>query len=201
MSTVGGMVLAAGLSERMKGKLPKQLLPVGDITLAALAVRHAEASRLYRVVVVTGYRGAEVAASVAGGRAEVVHNPDFRRGNMTSFRVGAQSLDDCEAVVVLLADMPGVTPEMIDRIVGEWERAHPWAAISSYHGGPAHPLLLSRAALDKAVEAEGSKAVWRFLETISPDRVERIPFDRAVPLDVNTAAEYDLISGEFPASG
>ena len=200
MSVVGGMILAAGLSERMEGELPKQLLPVGETTLAALAVRHAEASRLDRVVVVTGYRGAEVAESVAGGRAEIVENPKFRQGNMTSFRVGARSLEGCDAVVVMLADMPGVTTEMIDRLVDEWEAVRPWAAISSYHGKTAHPLLLSSEALVSAVEAHGANGVWRFLQTLDPDRLHQIEFDRAVPLDVNTAADFDLVAGELPDS-
>lgn len=201
MSIVGGLVLAAGLSERMGGDVPKQLLPVGETTLAALTVGHAEGSRLDRIVVVTGHRGAEVAASVAGGRAEAVNNPDFRQGNMTSFRVGATHLADCSAVVVLLADMPGITSDMIDRIIEEWELAQPWAAVSSYHGQLAHPLLLSAEALRQATGAEGANGVWRFLQTAGADRLQHIEFDRAVPLDVNTAADYDLATGEFPASG
>jgi molybdenum cofactor cytidylyltransferase len=194
------MVLAAGLSERMTGSVPKQLLPVGGGTLVALTVRHAEASNLRRVVVVTGHRAADVAASVAGGRAHIVENPHYRQGNMTSFRVGAAALAECDACVVLLADMPGVTPDMINRLVDEWEGSRPWAAVSSYRGRLAHPLLLSAAALLEVTGVDGAKGVWRFLES-APDRVSRVSFDRAVPLDVNTAADYDLITGEFPASG
>jgi molybdenum cofactor cytidylyltransferase len=200
MGGVCGMVLAAGLSERMAGSVPKQLLPVGDGTLAALTVRHAEASNLEQVVVVTGHRAADVAASVAGGRAHVVENPHYQQGNMTSFRAGAAALAECDACVVLLADMPGVTTDMINRLVDEWERARPWAAVSSYRGRLAHPLLLSAEALLEATGVDGAKGVWRFLELVT-DRVTRVSFDRAMPLDVNTAADYDLIAGEFPASG
>lgn len=194
------MVLAAGLSERMSGPVPKQLLPVGDGTLVSLTVRHAEASNLERVVVVTGHRASDVASSVAGGRAAVVENPHYRQGNMSSFRIGATALAECDACVVLLADMPGVTTEMINRLVDVWERQRPWAAVCSYRGSLAHPLLLSAEALLEATGVEGANGVWRFLES-SPDRVEHVTFDRAVPLDVNTAADYDLIAGEFPASG
>jgi molybdenum cofactor cytidylyltransferase len=194
------MVLAAGLSERMSGPLPKQLLPVGDATLASLTVRHAEDSKLGRVVVVIGHRASEVAASVAGGRADVIENPHYRQGNMTSFRVGAAALAECDACVVLLADMPGVTTDMINRLVTEWEQQRPWAAVCSYRGIPAHPLLLSAEALLEATGVEGAKGVWRFLESAA-DRVTHIGFDRASPLDVNTIADYDLIAGEFPASG
>ena len=200
MGGVGGMILAAGLSERMSGPVPKQLLPVGTGTLAALTVRHAEDSRLEPVVVVTGHRASAVASSIAGGRARIVENLRYRQGNMTSFRVGAFALAECDACIVLLADMPGVTSEMIDRLIDEWERHRPWAAVCSYRGALAHPLLLSAEALLEATGVDGAKGVWRFLESAG-DRVVHVPFDRAVPVDFNTAADYELIVGEFPASG
>ncbi len=191
MGDVGGMVLAAGLSERMDGPLPKQLLPLGARTIAEQTVRNVEASRLDRVVVVTGYRAEEVAASVAGGRALVVENPDYRSGNLSSFRAGAAELEDCEAVVVTLADMPGVTTEMIDRLVQEWHRHHPWAAWSSYHDGPAHPLLFSARALREAAATEGAKGVWRFLESAPAGAVLPVAFAMDAPSDLNTRSEYE----------
>jgi molybdenum cofactor cytidylyltransferase len=191
MNDIGGIVLAAGLSERMGAELPKQLLPFGGATLAAVSVRNAEASTLDRIVVVTGYRSDEVAAAVAGGRADVIENRDYRDGNMTSFRVGAGGLAGCEAYVVLLADMPGVSPPMVDRMVAEWRRSRPWAAVASYSDGRAHPLLLSAAALSEAVQAEGAKGVWRFLDNAAAGLVADVVFDFPMPHDVNTQAEYE----------
>ena len=191
MRDIGGIVLAAGLSDRMRGPLPKQLLPLGGLTLAAVTVRRAESSVLDRIVVVTGHRSGDVARAVGGGRAEIVDNPDYRDGNMTSFRVGAKALEGCAAFVVLLADMPGVTAEMINRIVDEWQLAQPWAAVSSYTDGRAHPLLLSAAAMNDAVLAEGAKGVWRFLDGAPEGWVEQIVFNAPMPADINTKAEYE----------
>lgn len=196
MSKVGGMVLAAGLSERMRGSLPKQLLPIAGTTLASVSVRNAEASRLDRVVVVTGYRSDEIARAVSGGRAVTVENPEYRAGNMTSFRVGAAALGDCDAFVILLADMPGVTAEMIDWIVECWRTSQPWAAVSSYSDGRAHPLLLSAEAMAEAVRAEGTKGVWRFLDGQPSGRIADIVFSEAMPVDINTKDEYEAMLRE-----
>jgi molybdenum cofactor cytidylyltransferase len=191
MNDIGGMVLAAGLSERMRARVPKQLLPVGDLALAAVSVRNAEASTLGRVVVVTGHRSEEVAAAVGGGRAEVVENRDHQKGNMTSFRVGAGALAGCAAYVVLLADMPGVSTSMIDEVVAEWHRSRPWAAVASYSDGRAHPLLLSAAAMSEAVQARGAKGVWRFLNSAPDELVTEVVIDSPMPQDINTKDEYD----------
>lgn len=187
------MILAAGLSERMGGDVPKQLLPFGSTTVAARTVRNAEASRLDRVVVVTGYRAAEVAESVGGGRAEVVENSEYRTGNMSSFRVGAQALANCRSVIVLLADTPQITTAMIDRIIAEWDYRHPWAARCVYADGPAHPLLFSAAALREAAATQGAKGTWKFLDSSPPGRVHSIRFVMPAPIDVNTPPEYEQV--------
>lgn len=191
MREIGGIVLAAGLSERMRGDVPKQLLPLGGLALAAVAVRHAEASRLDRVVVVTGHRSRDVAKAVGGGRAEIVENPEYAEGNMTSFRIGAATLAGCAAYVILLADMPGLSTEMIDKVVEEWYVSEPWAAVSSYSDGRAHPLLLSARAMEQAVQASGAKGVWRFLNTAPEGWVEQIVFPAPMPADINTPDEYE----------
>lgn len=196
MNSVGGMVLAAGLSERMHGDLPKQLLPLSGIALAAVSVRNAEASTLDRVVVVLGHQSQQVADAVGGGRAQLVLNPDYRDGNMTSFRVGAAALGGCDAYVVLLADMPGVTAAMIDHLVAEWRRTKPWAAVASYSDGRAHPLLLSAAAMEAATAVEGPKGVWRFLDTAPAGLVDQIVFDGPMPSDINTWEEYKRMLNE-----
>ncbi len=184
------MVLAAGLSERMGGSVPKQLLPLGDLTIAAASVRNAEESDLDRVVVVTGHRSDRVSAAVAGGRAEIVENTEYREGNMTSFRVGVRALAGCAAYVILLADMPGVDAALINRVVAEWNAIRPWAAVSSYSDGRAHPLLLSAAAVADAVRADGPKGVWRFLDDAPEGAVVDISFDLPTPADINTLSEY-----------
>lgn len=190
------MILAAGLSERMRGPLPKQLLPLGGLTMAAVTVQHAEASALDKIVVVIGHRSDDVAAAVRGGRAEIVVNPDFREGNMTSFRAGATALAGCAAFVVLLADMPDVSTAMIDQIVSQWHSSRPWAAVASYSDGRAHPLLLSAPAMAEAVQAQGAKGVWRFLDDAPDGLVEQIVFDFPMPQDINTEDDYQQFLGD-----
>lgn len=195
MNGVGGMVLAAGLSERMAGELPKQLLPYGGSTVGAVAVANAVASRIDRVVVVVGHRSGDVGPALAIGRAEVVENPGYRGGNMTSFRVGADALADCAAVLVLLADMPGVTTEMIDRFVACWDAHEPWAAVAEYRDGRGHPLLFSQAALRQVAAQTGPRASWRFLNAAS-DAVFGVAFDRSRPRDINSRDDYLALLAE-----
>ena len=185
---IGGIVLAAGLSERMGEDNFKQLLPIDGRPMVAIGAANAAASTLDRVVVVTGHRGEEVAAAVRGTGVAVAPNPNYILGNMTSFRAGHEALPDCEAFVLLLADMPGVTSEMISRVVSFWHERRPRAAVSSYRDRRAHPLLLSAATMAEAAEATGPRGVWRLLA--GSGDVTDIEFDMPSPTDVNTPDDY-----------
>ncbi len=189
--------MAAGLSERMDGPVPKQLLPLGGRPLVAVTAANAIASALDRVVVVTGHHGDQIAAAIAGTGATAVPNPRYREGNMTSFRAAHASLPDCEAYVVLLADMPGVTAGIIDRMVEAWEATRPWAAVAGYSDGRRHPLVLSAAAMREAVDSTGSKAVWRLLEAAPSGAVETVDFSIPAPIDVNTTTDYDDLVASY----
>ncbi len=191
---IGGIIMAAGLSHRMGGPVPKQLLSYRGRPMVGAVAEAAASSDLDDVVVVTGHQGEAVAAAVAAVGVQSAANPDYLKGNMTSFAVGYRALPACSAYVVLLADMPDVTTEMIDRLIAHWWRHRPWAIVSGYRDGRGHPLLLSAAAMEAAVVATGPKAVWRLLESAEAGDVVTLAFDRATPLDVNTPEDYDRLS-------
>ncbi len=187
---VVGIVLVAGESARMGGAA-KQLLRFGARTMAATAVAHAEASSLDRVVVVTGRDSDAVTGSLVSGRATIVHNPDYRQGNVSSLERGLAAAGQPAAIVLLLGDMPGVDRPIIDRVVAAWRRSAPWAAFAVYDdGAPNHPFLLSAAAIEAMRKLPGAKVLWRLLVEDPPEPVTQIHFDRPAPVDVDTPDDY-----------
>ena len=80
---ITGVVLAAGAAVRM-GE-PKLLLPLGGSTVLNTTLASVEASEVDRVIVVTGANASLIESSIVAERASVVRNPDYRRGNMSSF--------------------------------------------------------------------------------------------------------------------
>jgi molybdenum cofactor cytidylyltransferase len=198
---VAGVILAAGASRRMEGGTLKQLLPWGATTMVGAVVAQADASRLDPVVVVVGHHAAEVEAALPPGRRIVATNPDYRAGNLSSFRAGLAAAGVPEAVVVLLGDMPTVGPEIIDRLVDVWEASRPWAAVAEYRHSRGHPLLLSAEALAAIDPAAGAKALWRLVEEAPPGAVRRVQFSLSHPWDINTMADYRAAAGRARRTG
>ena len=105
MVAVDCIVAVAGRSERMGSWKP--LLPFRGSTIVATVVA-AALEACSRVILVTGYRGGELAARYAAEpRVRVVENPDWKLGMFSSIRRGAV-LVETDRFFIMLADMPFV---------------------------------------------------------------------------------------------
>lgn len=98
-------------------------------------------------LVVVGAAGAEVAALLPP-QVLVVDNPGHAEGMGSSLRRGLLALPaDCDAVVVLLVDLPGVGVAVTERLVnaaGSSSGARRALLRAAYSGAPGHPVLLGR---------------------------------------------------------
>lgn len=186
MASVTGIVLAAGRSRRL-GR-PKQTLPFGDTTLLGWTLRNIEASSLDRVIVVVGGAAAEVLATLEPQRAEIVDNARFDEGPFTSVLAGLDASEPCDAVMLLLGDMPAVDAGVIDPVTSAWRARRPWGAVASYRGELGHPVVFSSDAFATVRSVTGPKPVWNLV--MNRVEVQRIPVDRALPHDVDTWEDY-----------
>jgi molybdenum cofactor cytidylyltransferase len=193
-----GIVLGAGASKRL-GR-PKQTLPFGDTTLLGHVLRDVEDSALERVVLVVGGAADEALAAVTPRRAEVARNDSYDTGCASSLLAGLDAAGDVEAVMLLLGDMPGVEPSVIDGVASVWSERRPYAAVTDYRGELGHPFVFSAAAFPDLRSLHGDKAVWKLIER-HPDRVHRIGIDRELPRDVDTWEDYEAALSVLRRSG
>ncbi|MGH7525847.1 MAG: nucleotidyltransferase family protein, partial [Gemmatimonadales bacterium] len=133
---VAGVVLAAGSSSRLGAN--KLLLTLGRETVVRRAARQAVEAELSPVVVVLGFEAEQVEAALEGLTVEPVVNPDYAVGLNASLRVGiAQVPPDCDAALVLLADMPLVTARMLAQMVSRFRAGREPLVVSLYGDVPA----------------------------------------------------------------
>jgi molybdenum cofactor cytidylyltransferase len=189
MADVVGVVLGAGSSTRL-GR-PKQLLPLGERTLLGHVLADIEAAAsLDRVVLVLGAESETIRASLRPSRATVVTNDAYGSGCASSLLAGLDAAGDCDAIVLLLGDMPGVTAPIIDDVVGQWRRHETWAAVTQYTTGIGHPFVFSQAAFPELRALHGDKAVWKIVDREPAERVAPLGVDLAAPDDVDTWDDY-----------
>jgi CTP:molybdopterin cytidylyltransferase MocA len=142
---VAALLLAAGAGRRLGA--PKALLRDASGTpWVERAARRLVAAGCAPVVVVVGARASEVAALVPSDlvpAADVVEAAGWNEGMGASLRAGLVALPpDVAAVLVHLVDLPGVTAAAVARLAAG---AGPTTLRrASYHGRPAHPVVLGR---------------------------------------------------------
>jgi molybdenum cofactor cytidylyltransferase len=151
---VAGVVLAAGSSTRMGEN--KLLLRVDGEPLVARAARRAAAAGLDPVIVVLGHQAEWVLPALEGIACRPVVNPDHATGQASSFRAGIAAVPEtAPAAVVLLADMPHVTAEMIAALVARYRESPAPLVISEYGGVHAPPTLYDRALFSEIRDLSG----------------------------------------------
>jgi molybdenum cofactor cytidylyltransferase len=181
---ISGIVLAAGTGSRFGGT--KQLEVVDGKPLAQHAIDAAAGARLDEILVVTGHDAEAVEAVITlPDRARFVRNPRYREGLSSSMAAAFHDIaEDSEAAVVLMADQPGVTPDVITAIVATFRATRKQIVRAAYRDGPG-PSLLSREIYAEAGHLHGDVGA-RVLMASHPEWVEDVAIDEAVPRDIDT---------------
>jgi molybdenum cofactor cytidylyltransferase len=188
---IAALVLAAGSSQRMGAN--KLVATIGGRPLVRIAVEAALGSRASSVSVVTGHRPAEVEAAIRGLAVATVHNPDYGAGLATSLRAGlAHVSPDADGVVVLLADMPGVTAAIVDRLIAAF--APDRIVVPTAEGRRGNPVLWPRRFLPELMAVTGD-AGGRLLIEAHRDAVTEVAIGSPVALDVDTPEALAAIGG------
>ena len=138
---VAGLVLAAGAGRRYG--MPKALAAYRGELLVRRAAGTLRAAGCAPTPVIVGAQADRVRR--AAPELDLVDNPHWATGMASSLRTGLAALagTPATAVVVLLVDMPGVTPAAVRRIAAL--AAPDVLALGGYGDRRGHPVLLGRA--------------------------------------------------------
>ena len=184
---IGAVLLAAGRGTRF-GAEPKLLARLDGTPLVRHAAEAALASRARPVVVVLGAHAVAVRAVLHHLDLVFVENAAFGSGLSTSLRAGLAALPaETDAAVILLGDMPRVTPEQIDRLAAAYRAAKPApsAVVPTIAGRRGNPVLLDRRVLGDALASlSGDHGAGPLLKGRAD--VLEIPGEPGTALDVDT---------------
>jgi molybdenum cofactor cytidylyltransferase len=180
---IAGLLLAAGRSTRFAGdKLVATLhgRPVMSWSASALA---AEVDALY--VVVPTDSPARVAALDAVSCVLVAH-AGRDAGMGSSIRVGIAALPaDAEAVVIALADQPGIVPTVVRQLRDRWRAGGAGAVAPRYRDGRGPPVLFGRVTFPDLSKLGGDVGARTVLDALGAE-LAIVDVDDVLPADVDT---------------
>lgn len=168
---IAALILAAGQSARFRkaagaqAPVTKLVAHHHDKPLVRHVAEAALSADLAPVIVVTGHAEKDIHHALSGLAVTFRHNPHYESGIASSLKAGFEAMIGVDGVLVLLADMPLVSPALIHSLVSAFAQ-HPQAdaIVPLYQGQRGNPVLLS-AHLMPAIRAlqgdEGARSLLR----------------------------------------
>lgn len=195
---IAGLLLAAGTSSRMAGKLNEANKLLAEFQGKPI-VRHAAealaASRARPLFVVTGHQADRVEAALSGLSISACRNYEFADGLASSLRLGIAALPPTiDGVIVCLGDMPLVKAAAIERLIDYFEPTEGRAICVPSHGGRrGNPVLIGRQFFGEIAKMDGDRGA-RALFDRYPALVCSLPMsDDSILQDVDTPAALEAL--------
>ena len=182
------VVLAAGQASRMGPDGRHKLLAEFEgMPLVRRSVETAIAAAPGRVIVVTGHREAEIRAALAGLQATFVSNPDYRSGMAASLIAGLSALDaDAGGMLVMLADMPGITSAHLAKLIAAFEAESGRAVVRAVADGQrGNPVILPKETFHAVRQLVGDVGARHIVERCGLPVID-VELGAAARLDLDT---------------
>ena len=200
MSTVSGILLAAGESRRMGG-VNKMMLPVNGQPLLRRTVLTLQASRLDELVVVLGHRADEARAVLQDVDVTLVDNPHYQDGQMSSVHSGLAALvRPCDGVMICLADQPLLTHDDIDALIVCYCERGGSILVPTYEGRRGNPIVIDYAHRDTILGCGRTLGCKRLIED-NPELVTTVAMaNDHVVFDLDMLEDYARLQMRLAAA-
>lgn len=189
---IAGLLLAAGRSSRFGGD--KLLAPLHGRPVLYWSASALAAGGLDVLYLVVPPDGARRVSALGGTACQVVEHRGWDAGMASSIQAGLAAMPDTiEAVVVALADQPGVAPGVVRCLCDRWREGGADAVVPRYQDGPGHPVLFGRATFGVLFELRGDVGARTVLDALG-GALAHLAVEGSRPVDVDTPEALDALA-------
>ena len=185
------VVLSAGESSRM-GR-PKALLNIEGERFIERIVGVLKRTRASRIVVVLGHNADEMRRQMAHLPVEIVINPDYRQGQLSSLQAAIRLIEDDAAVdgiLVHLVDHPYIDAALVDVMIERFYAGKKPIIVPRHRGRRGHPVIFSRALFGELLTAPLDRGAKAVVEAHAADILEIDTDEEGITLDIDTPELY-----------
>lgn len=187
--TFGAVITAAGMSTRMKQF--KQLMNVGDMSMAEKVINNFLSAGITEIVMVTGFRGDELESALKDYEISFVRNPDYGTTQMfDSAKLGLEKLQSrCERIFFTPVDVPFFKTATVKKLMEtEGDLVYP-----SFNMKKGHPILISSSLIPAILSFDGEGGLKGALANCSAEPIFVNVEDKAMLMDADTQEDFNLL--------
>lgn len=185
-----GIILAAGEGKRM-GKV-KLTLPLGDKQLIEWVLQAAKLAPLDKYFLVLRPEDKEMIKIGESWGAEIVLNPDFRKGMSTSIKKALLKIDiqEVEGFFLILGDQPLITSKVINQLIKSFSPGKAEIVVPYFKDKRGNPVLFDIYWKDELMAVTGDVG-GRVLIKAHPEKVKRVNIpDETILFDIDQEEDH-----------
>jgi len=185
-----GIILAAGEGKRM-GKL-KLTLPLGNKKLIEWVLQAAKLTPLDKYFLVVRPEDKDIIKIGKAWGAEIVLNPDFRKGMSTSIKKALLKINtqEAEGFFLILGDQPLITSKIINKLIKSFSPGKEEIVVPYFKDKRGNPVLFDIYWKDELMAVTGDVG-GRVLIKAHPEKVKRVNIsDETILFDIDQEKDY-----------
>jgi len=185
-----GIILAAGEGKRM-GKV-KLTLPLGNKKLIEWVLQAAKLSSLDKYFLVVRPEDKDIIKIGKAWGAEIVLNPDFRKGMSISIKKALLKINiqDAEGFFLILGDQPLITSKIINKLMKSFSPGKGEIVVPYFKDKRGNPVLFDICWKDELMVVTGDVG-GRVLIKAHPEKVKRVNIsDETILFDIDQEKDY-----------
>lgn len=197
-TNIAAIILSGGYSSRMGSFKP--LLKFGEKSAIELLVDTYKSAGISNIIIVTGYKGSEVAEKLRDSGITCIQNENYAQGMFTSVIKGIKALDtDIAAFFIHPVDIPLVKKHTIEVLKNKYLQSDQGIIYPEFCARKGHPPLIDCKYQKAILSSDGEGGLKKILEKYSSDSVTVAVYDRAILMDMDTQADYERLLVYFHA--
>lgn len=178
--------MAAGMSTRMKEF--KQLMKIGDLSMAERVVLNFQRAGIKDIVMVTGYQGKLLEKSLQSYGITFLRNEQYANTEMfDSAKIGLEYMKGrCDRILFCPADVPFFTVDTVECLLkekGDW-------IVPSYERKAGHPICIDGSFIPEILTYEGGQGLKGALDICGLKPKFLQTEDEGTVIDADTQEDY-----------
>ncbi|WP_058484968.1 nucleotidyltransferase family protein [Defluviitalea phaphyphila] len=184
---IGGLIVAAGLSSRMKDFKP--MMKIGERSIIKRIILTFKKAKIDPIVIVTGFKANELESHLSDTDVICIRNENYRTTEMfDSVKIGLRYLKNrCEKILFTPCDIPLFSDESIKKLI----ESNELLAKPVYNSIGGHPILIDCSLIYSILSYSGDGGLKNAINSTNIPIKKIEVNDKGILLDADTKEDYE----------
>ena len=194
---INGLIVAAGLSSRMKDFKP--LMKIDNKPLILNTINSLRQSNIEDITVVVGYRKDDLKDLLKNESVNIVFNENYKSTSMyDSFKLGLKEIyNKCDAVVFLPGDVGFTSKYTVDLLIKEIIKNEKKIIYPMYKNEIGHPPIISSKCFEYLLNYDGNEGLKGGMKYFYQESMKISTPDKFILFDMDYKEDFNKVKNSY----